>query len=73
MIIKGLLPGSSVRQEQWLMFDQKESHVHALMGTQHNRHTHLSVLVEPVPGVGVLNVGVGLEQLFMHHALDRDL
>ena len=35
--------------------------------------THLSVLVESVPGVGVLDVGVGFEELLVHHALDGDL
>ena len=35
--------------------------------------TNLSVLVESVPGVGVLDVGVGLEELVVNHALDGDL
>ena len=34
---------------------------------------HLSVLVKSVPGVGVLDVGVSLEELVVHHALDGDL
>ena len=34
---------------------------------------HLSVLVQSVPGVGVLDVGVSLEELVVHHALDGDL
>ena len=34
---------------------------------------YLSVLVEAIPGVGVSDVGIGLENLLVNDALDGDL